>query len=182
MLVLEILGLRLIAPYVGVTLQTNSAVIGVALAGIATGAWLGGQAADLVNPRVVLGPLVLTAGVLSLLTLPLVRYAGEAIGEAGSAPASTVVVLAVLAVFAPALLLSAVTPMVVKLQLGDLRRTGEVVGKLSGLGTVGAIMATFVTGFVLVAALPSTAIVLGLGGLLVLGGAGLALLLATGRP
>ena len=34
-LVLEIAGLRLIAPYVGITLQTNTAVIGFALAAIA---------------------------------------------------------------------------------------------------------------------------------------------------
>ena len=41
-LVLEILSLRLIAPYVGITLETNTAVIGVALAAIAYGAWSGG--------------------------------------------------------------------------------------------------------------------------------------------
>src|SRR5438105_4516909 len=59
--------------------------------------------------------------------------------------------------------LAAVTPMVVKLQLRDLARTGSVVGRLSGIGTLGAILATFVTGFVLVAALPSSVIVIGLG-------------------
>ena len=41
-LVLEVVGLRLVGPYVGVTLQTSSAVIGVALAAIAYGAWTGG--------------------------------------------------------------------------------------------------------------------------------------------
>src|SRR5215467_1843180 len=50
-LVLEVVGLRLVAPYVGITLQTNSAVIGVALAAIATGAWAGGRLADEVDPR-----------------------------------------------------------------------------------------------------------------------------------
>src|SRR5574342_1048290 len=38
-LVLEIAGLRLVAPYLGVTLQTSSAVIGIALGAIAYGAW-----------------------------------------------------------------------------------------------------------------------------------------------
>ena len=42
-LVLEIVGLRLVGPYVGVTLQTSSTVIGVALGAIAYGAWLGGK-------------------------------------------------------------------------------------------------------------------------------------------
>ena len=50
-LVLEIAGLRLIAPYVGITLQTNTAVIGFALAAIAIGAWTGGATADRTDPR-----------------------------------------------------------------------------------------------------------------------------------
>jgi spermidine synthase len=64
---------------------------------------------------------------------------------------------------------------VVKLQLGDLRRTGSVVGRLSGIGTLGAILATFATGFVLVAALPSSVIVVGLGLLALVIGVALAL-------
>ena len=73
----------------------------------------------------------------------------------------------------PAALLSAITPLVVKLQLGDLRRTGQVVGRLSSIGTLGGITATLATGFVLVAALPTSVIMLGLAGLL--GVAGFAL-------
>ena len=68
------------------------------------------------------------AGIATALTLPMVRYAGEVLrGGAVSA----ILLLAALAVFVPAALLSAVTPLVVKLQLGDLRRTGQVVGRLS---------------------------------------------------
>ena len=57
-LVLEIVGLRLIAPYVGVTLQTSTAVIGFALAAIAIGAWTGGIAADRTDPRRLIAPLM----------------------------------------------------------------------------------------------------------------------------
>jgi predicted MFS family arabinose efflux permease len=49
-LVLEILAARLLAPYVGVTLEVYTAIIGVILAGIAVGSWLGGKAADRVDP------------------------------------------------------------------------------------------------------------------------------------
>ncbi len=55
-LVMEIVGLRLIAPYVGVTLQTSTAVIGFALAAIALGAWTGGAVADRVDPRRLIAP------------------------------------------------------------------------------------------------------------------------------
>jgi spermidine synthase len=169
-LVLEIVALRLVGPYVGVTLQTSSAVIGVALAAIAYGAWLGGWLADRGDPRRLLAPALVLAAIATALTLPLVRYAGEVLR--GSAVGG-ILLLTGLATFVPAALLAAVTPLVVKLQLADLHRTGRVVGKLSSIGTLGGITATLVTGFVLVAALPSSVIMLSLAALL--GAFGLAL-------
>jgi spermidine synthase len=81
------------------------------------------------------------------------------------------------AVVVPAALLSAVPPMVVALQLGDLAETGTVVGRLSGIGTLGGIAATFGTGFVLVAVLPSSVILVGAGVTVVVVGLALAVLL-----
>ena len=40
--------------------------------------------------------------------------------------------------------------MVTKLRLHTLDQTGRVVGRLSGIGTVGAIVGTVVTGFILI--------------------------------
>jgi len=163
-LVLEILSLRLVAPYLGLTLETSTAVIGFALAAIATGAWLGGRAADAVSPARMLGPVVLGAGVLVLFVGPIVRWTGELVR---GGDVSAVLLMAALAVFAPSALLAAVTPMVVKLRLAALTETGSVVGRLSGIGTVGALAGTFGTGFLLVAAMPTSVILLMLGGLLV---------------
>ena len=162
-LVLETAALRLVGPYVGVTLQVTSSVIGIALAAIAYGAWLGGFMADKRDPRRLLAPALVLAGIATALTLPIVRYSGEALR--GGAIFAILLVTA-LAVFVPALLLAAITPLVVKLQLGDLRNTGQVVGRLSSIGTLGAVTATLTTGFILVAALPTTAIFLGVAGLL----------------
>ena len=67
------------------------------------------------------------------------------------------------AVILPAGLLSAVAPIVAKLQLRDLHQTGTIVGKLSGIGTLGGIVATFATGFVLVAAFRTSTILIGTG-------------------
>ncbi|EXG79569.1 fused MFS/spermidine synthase [Cryptosporangium arvum] len=166
-LVLEILSLRLIAPYVGVTLETNTAVIGVALAAIAVGAWAGGAVADRLPPAVLLGPLLLGAGALVFAVTPVVRFVGELVQ---GADASGVLLVAAAAVFAPAALLSAVPPIVVKARLANLSETGTVVGRLSGLGTVGSIVATFGTGFIAVAMVPTTTILTGLAVLLVVTG------------
>ncbi|MGY1740675.1 MULTISPECIES: fused MFS/spermidine synthase [unclassified Blastococcus] len=159
-LVLEIAGLRLIAPYVGITLQTNTAVIGFALAAIAVGAWAGGSLADRTDPRRLIPPLVVAGGALVVAVLPLVRFTGEAFS---GADAGSVLLLAFVAIVVPAALLSAVPPMVVKLQLASLAETGSVVGRLSGIGTLGGIAATFLTGFVLVALFPTSGILVGTG-------------------
>jgi spermidine synthase len=173
-LVLEIVGLRLIAPYVGVTVQTSTAVIGFALAAIALGAWVGGAVADQADPRRLLAPLMVAGGALIVAVLPLVRFTGEALS---GADAGGVLLLAAVAVVVPAALLSAVPPMVVKLQLASLDETGAVVGRLSGIGTLGGIAATFATGFVLVAILPSSVILVGTGAVTALTGIAVAVLL-----
>lgn len=166
-LVMEIVGLRLIAPYVGVTLQTSTAVIGFALAAIAVGAWTGGAMADRVDPRRLIVPLMVAGGALVIAVLPLVRFAGSVVS---GADAGAVLLLAAVAVVVPAALLSAVPPMVVKLQLSNLDETGAVVGRLSGIGTLGAIAATFLTGFLLIAILPSSVILVGTGAVTVVAG------------
>ncbi len=168
-LVLEILAGRLMAPFVGITLETFTGIIGTVLAGISLGAWLGGRAADERAPQQLLGPILIAGGVLSLLAPTIVAVFGPILR--GGEPLQ-IVLLAGLAFFLPALVLSAVTPVVVKLQLNDLAETGTVVGRFSAVGTAGAIFGTFFTGFVLIAALPSRPIVFFVGAVLVVAGIG----------
>src|SRR3954447_5200966 len=102
-LVLEVVGLRLIAPYVGITLQTSTAVIGFALAAIALGAWAGGTAADRTDPRKLIAPLLVAGGGPLLAGGALVPLGGAV---ATGARGGNVLLLAGLAVVVPAALLS----------------------------------------------------------------------------
>ena len=174
-LVLEILAGRLLAPYVGVTLESYTAIIGTVLAGIATGTWLGGYVADRVEPRKMLGPLLIGGGALSMAAVPLARFLGDEAVVGGS----SVVVLSMATFLAPAAVLSAVNPTVVKLQLRDLTVTGRVVGQLSAIGTAGAIIGTFLAGFVLVDVAPTTTSILLIGGVLMAAGTAIWLWLST---
>ncbi|HEV2798077.1 MAG TPA: fused MFS/spermidine synthase, partial [Nocardioides sp.] len=61
-LVVELVALRLLAPYYGLTLETNTMVIGLALTAIAAGTWAGGWSADRAAPRHLLGPLLGISG------------------------------------------------------------------------------------------------------------------------
>ncbi len=174
-LVLETLAGRLLAPYVGVTLQSFTGIIGTILAGIAVGAWLGGRLADRHDPRRLLGPTLVAGGILALLSIPVIDYLGASMR---GATAGVVVFLTAAAFLLPSAVLSAVSPIVVKLQLSDLDDTGRIVGMLSAIGTVGALVGTFVTGFVLVAAWPTRPIIRLLAASLVVGGVVLWLWLA----
>lgn len=165
-LVVEILAARLLAPYLGVSLEVFTGIIGVILAGISLGAWLGGKAADRGEPRRLLGPLLITGG-LATLAAPLII---DVIGPSMGADPVSVVVAATAGFLAPAAILSAIPPVVVKVQLESLDETGRVVGSYSAIGTAGAILGTFVTGFVLIAAFPTRPIVVVVGGLLTVAG------------
>jgi SAM-dependent methyltransferase len=169
-LVLEILAVRMLAPYVGLTLETYTTIIGVVLAGIALGSWLGGRLADAVAPQLLLGPLLVLGGLLAMLTVPAVRLFGEA---AGDDQRSGAVLVGLLSFLPPAAVLSAVTPATAKLQLGDLGQTGAVVGRLSAWATAGALTGTFATGFVLVPIVPTRASVVAVAAALVLAGVAL---------
>ncbi|UQW99344.1 fused MFS/spermidine synthase [Streptomyces sp. RerS4] len=163
-LVVEIVALRLLAPYLGLTLETSTLVIGIALTAIACGSWLGGRVADRLNPRRLIGPALGVSGAVVALTPAVLRTTAE------WAPAM-LLLIASLTILLPGALLAAVTPIVTKLRLTSLAETGTVVGRLSGVGTVGAIVGTVLTGFVLVARLPVSGILIGLGTLLVVGAA-----------
>lgn len=166
-LVIEILAGRLLAPYVGVSLETFTGIIGTVLAGIAAGSALGGRWADRRDPRPLLGPMLVLGGALAWLSLPIVTVLGPGIGR----DPGGIVLLAAAAFFLPSAVLSTISPMAAKLHLDDLGATGSVVGGLSAAGTAGALFGTFTTGFVLVAALPTRPIVVAVGLALVTAGA-----------
>jgi spermidine synthase len=163
-LILEILAGRLLAPYLGVSLEVFTGIIGVILAGISVGAWAGGRAADHGDPRRLIGPL-LVAGGLTAIASPLLV---DLVGPAASTGPLSIVGLSLIGFFAPAAVLSAIPPIVVKIRLNSLQETGSVVGTYYAIGTAGAIFGTFVTGFVLIAAFPTRPIVIVVGVVLVL--------------
>jgi spermidine synthase len=163
-LVLEILSVRLLTPYVGLTLETTTSIIGAVLLGIALGAGIGGRIADRTNPRTLVIGLLIGGGLLALLTVPIVRWLGPSAREGGTVGALKVTFVALVPVAA---VLSAISPTVAHWQLRDLKASGTVVGGLSAWATAGALVGTFGTGFVLVPLLPVSTSVLAIGILLI---------------
>ena len=170
-LVLEILAGRLLAPYVGVSLETYTGIIGTILAGIAFGAWAGGYLADRIDPRRLLPVLLMLGGALAITTIPVVRVIGNGSSGGGGL---MILILAAFGFLPAATVLSAAPPAVIKLQLRDLAQTGATVGQLSAWSTAGAIFGTFFTGFVLVATAGVATLIVATGLLLLASGVALA--------
>ena len=160
-LVVELVALRLLAPYLGLTLETSTLVIGTALAAIAVGSWVGGKWADRIDPARALAPLLAISAVAVAATPFVVRAAALASG--GGSGSAAVLLASAVTIIVPGALLSAVTPMVTKLRLSTLAQTGTIVGRLSGISTAGAIAGTVITGFVLITRVSVTGIMVGLG-------------------
>ncbi len=165
-LVLEIAAGRLMAPYIGVSIDAFTGIIGTILAGIALGASYGGRLADRQDPRPLIAHSLLIGGGLTLLSVPIVVTLGPSVT---SGPVG-IVILTAAAFFAPAAVLSAIAPMVAKLRVDDLDESGSIIGDLSAAGTVGALVGTFGTGFFLLSIAPVRLLIVAIGAILVLSG------------
>ena len=174
-MILELVAGRIVAPYVGVSLYTWTSVIGVVLAGISLGNYLGGWLADRYASLRLLGTIFVLGGLSSLGIL-----AVDALGRLTPGDWPIVIEILVLTAalfFVPSLILGAISPIVAKLAVRDLNKTGMTVGKIYAAGSVGSIVGTFATGFVLISWVGTHAIVWGVA--LVLLGLGLLFLLGN---
>jgi predicted membrane-bound spermidine synthase len=159
LLVLELVAGRILAPTVGVSLPTWTAVIGVVLAGISLGSWLGGKLADWRPARSILSLELLLAALASALILVFDSNLDSVAASFSWPTIWQVLWLATLVFFLPSVLIGMVTPMIIKLSLNSLDATGRVVGRIRGAAELGAIVGVFLTGFVLVEAFGTRTIV-----------------------
>ncbi len=146
-MVIELIAARILAPYIGVSLYTWTSIIGVILAGIALGNYLGGKMADRYPSPRLLALIFFVGALATLVILPAVKFVMAA-DWFGNLPVMWNFMLKTSSVFfLPAFILSMVSPMVIKLTLADLGRTGGIVGTIYACSTAGAILGTFLTGF-----------------------------------
>ena len=150
-LVLEILATRILTPYFGTTIFTISSVIGVVLAALSAGYYVGGRVADKAPEEKNLFNTILLSGFsvfgLQIINIYILPTGGYLFSMLTGPP-----FFSVLLFFPPAFLLGTVSPYIVTLQHKIMPEEG--IGKISGnvffWGTVGSLLGTFLTGFYLV--------------------------------
>jgi len=163
-LIIELIAGRIMAPYIGVSLYTWTTIIGVVLAGMSGGNFFGGSVADRFASRRTLG-LIFVAGSVATLSILVVTHAIEGV-TFGLSFLPRIVVSIALIFFVPSFVLGMVSPFVVKLALADLQRSGHTVGTIYAASTVGSIVGTFLTGFLLISWLGTRTIVWVVAGIL----------------
>jgi spermidine synthase len=163
-LVIEMVAGRILAPFVGVSIYTWTSIIGVILTGISVGAYIGGKLVDRSPSRKTLGILLLLSGIAALLIIPLTDVVA-----AYRFPFSLmwrIFTVTSIIFFIPGCVLGTISPVVVRLTLKNVEGAGNVVGKIYAVSTLGAIIGTFATGFLLISLMGTRSIILAMGALL----------------
>lgn len=177
-MVIEILGAKLLAPYFGTSHFVWTAQIGVTLLALAAGYAAGGWLADRSpRPAWIYGGLILAAAWLCgvVLWLEPIAYAclrfelaaGSLLGSA-------------LLFFVPLALLAMVGPFFARVLTQSLDRVGRNVGRLIALGTLGSVAGTALISYVIIPRVPNSVSLYGCAVLLLI--TALIYFAAWGRP
>jgi spermidine synthase len=162
-MVIELLGTRMIAPFYGASLYVWSSLISVTMIALAIGYFVGGRWADRAK-RTGLSLIIALAALFTLL-IPLatrtVLLATDPLGLRAGAFVSA------LLLFSPSLtLLGMVGPFAIKLSTSRLDGIGNSAGSIYAISTLGSVLGTLILGFFLFPLVGSRQILIGLGLLL----------------
>jgi len=150
LLVLEIVAGRLIAPYVGVSIYSWTSIIGVILAGLSLGNWIGGRWADRGGNEIGVGIVLVLAAIASIASLLFLTMVAPLLQDSELDLISSSFIYVATMFFIPAALLGIPTPLLTTLALKLDARAGRVVGRMHALAALGSIFGTFITGYWLV--------------------------------
>lgn len=165
---LELIAARVLSPYVGSSNVVWTSIIGIILASMSLGYWLGGKKADkdanidqLSN--ILLFAAVSTSAIPILETLIVKQFAGI-IGNL----IITAILCAIIVFSIPSFILAMISPFAVKIKSKEDNEIGSLSGRISSLSTIGSIIGTFLMGFVLIPNIGITNINIGVTLLLVI--------------
>lgn len=145
----ELVAARILAPTVGSSTYVWTSVIGVVIAALSLGYFAGGKLADSRQRQSDIAYLCLLAAIAVLLVLVTYQPTLEMISSFDT-DRRWQALLASLLLFAPAsFVLGAISPYLAKFAVRSLSTTARSIASLSALNSIGGIVGTFVSGFIL---------------------------------
>lgn len=167
-MMLELVAGRLIARHLGSSLYTWTSVIGVVLAGITIGNYLGGRIADHFSARKTLAVLFAFCSLACVTVLVLNNLVIEWILLWKLSWPLRVLSHVCLVFLLPSILLGTISPVVAKMALDQGLPTGRTVGDIYAWGAAGSIVGTFLAGFYLIATMGTINIIWTIGAALLI--------------
>lgn len=148
-MVFEIIGARILAPYIGTSFFVWTALIGFVLASLSLGYYIGGKWIDK-NPSIKIPGIAFFGAALSLLLVLYIKddFLEWVLQHVRGIKASAIISSFVL--FVPAsVFFGMVSPVISRLLLIDLPKAGKTIGNVFALGSIGSLFGTFLAGFYL---------------------------------
>lgn len=153
----EITASRLLAPYFGSSTIVWANLIGIVLAALALGYWIGGRVADRRPEPSLLGFIVLAAAIcvaaIPFVAKPLLDITVEGLDETSAGAVIGSFLAVVLLCAPPVVLLGMVSPFAIRLAVSSIETAGAVAGRLYALSTAGSLVGTFLPALVLIPAI-----------------------------
>lgn len=149
LMIFELVAARLLAPSIGSSTYIWTSVIGVIIAMLAIGVWLGGRLADRRNVFEDVALLLLAVAFSVTLVINFSTVILELLSRSSTDPRLKGVIASLL-LFAPtSFLIGTIGPYLAKLNVRELSHTGRSVASIDAMNAIGGIFGTFLTGFVL---------------------------------
>jgi spermidine synthase len=153
-MIVEILGAKMLSPYVGMSHFVWTAQIAVTLVALAVGYYFGGRMADRAQELTRLYFAILAAaawlGVTVLICKPVAYWALDFSLPVGSLLASAILF------FPPLALLAMTAPFLIRVITSTVAGVGGNVGRLTSVSTLGSFIGTLLIGYVMVPFLPNS--------------------------
>jgi spermidine synthase len=149
-MILEIVGSRILAPYLGTSIFVWTSLIGIILGSLSFGYYKGGKIADS-DPNYRTFSLIILSAALFLGITTVLQGVVLNLIENSLSDIRMGAILSALILFAPtSALLGMVSPYAARLAIKSLEASGSTVGTLYAISTAGSILGTFVAGFFLI--------------------------------
>lgn len=155
-MILELVGARIMAPYLGTSIVVWTGLIGIVLASLSVGYSIGGKFADQGPTMNRLSIIILASGLLIAFSTMIHSPVLSMLMQSGLGIYINVVLATTILFGPPSVCLGMITPYAVKMKIKSLETSGRAVGRMYALSTIGSIAGTFLSGFVLVAFFAST--------------------------
>ncbi|MGC6419698.1 MAG: fused MFS/spermidine synthase, partial [Chitinophagales bacterium] len=167
-MIFELAGARMIGPYFGTSIYVWTNVIGVILASLSLGYYIGGHRADEQDANRLLASCLGATGLSVLLCLLIHSTVLRNLAHVVSDPRFGGLYASLILFALPSIFFGSISPIATRLMLKSLNETGKVTGKIGAISTIGSLIGTFVGGFILIPYLGVQQVMLSVGVLMLL--------------